>query len=108
MSEEQEQPIANETQGQESNGFTFRVNVHTLARLAQDGLVIIAFTGLVFGPIWVYYINAPISSLDNRVKRLEQAVEEQKKSFQNQDKSLAVIDERLKGIETRLDLLLQK
>lgn len=72
------------------------VSLGSLARVGADVLVIVTVTGVFFGPLWWFNVNAPMSSITLRVEKLENAQEDLVKQINIIDKNVAVILERSK------------
>ena len=81
---------------------SFTVSLSTLARVAQDAMIILAICSIFFGPLWYFNVQKPISDLSVRVDKLEKGQIEAGEKLNVIDKNVAVILEKISGMQERI------
>ena len=75
------------------------VSLGTVARIAQDVMIILTVCGLFFGPLWYFNVQKPISDLSMRMDKQESKQDALSIKINQIDKNVAVILEKITGLQ---------
>lgn len=70
------------------------ISLSSLARIAQDALIILTVCSMFFGPLWYFNVQKPIGDMSQRMDKLEAAQSSTSDRINQIDKNVAVILER--------------
>ena len=79
------------------------ISLSSLARIAQDALIILTVCSMFFGPLWYFNVQKPISDLSGRLDKLEKSQSDTSDRINQIDKNVAVILERTVRLDGSLN-----
>lgn len=82
------------------DGKSISIGISSLARIAQDVLIILSVCGLFFGPLWYFNVQKPIADMGLRVEKLEKSQAESLDRIIQIDKNVAVMLEKVIALQT--------
>ena len=80
-----------------------QISLSSLARIAQDALIILTVCSMFFGPLWYFNVQKPIGDISSRMNKLEAAQEVSSERINQIDKNVAVILERTVRLDGSLN-----
>lgn len=81
------------------------ISLTSLARYGQDFLIILTVVSSVFGPLWYFNVQQPISRLEEKVQRVEDEMSKRQEKITAIDKNVALIVRDIEFIKRGVEKL---